>query len=96
MPYCKTPTDSVARPPLGSEPPPSGRIPRLRHGLKPITLEGGLMEEVTGIARKYAECSDQTKIPRVSYRNTKRRESARAADATEQYDPIQIREAKQR
>jgi len=47
MPYCKTPTGSVARPPLGSEPPPSGRIPRLRHDLKPITLEGGLMEEVT-------------------------------------------------
>ncbi len=46
-------------------------------GLKPITLAQGLLDEVTDVARRYAERADLSKVPCVSHWNAAREQAAR-------------------
>lgn len=46
-------------------------------GLKPITLAQGLLDEVTDVARRYADRADLSKVPCVSHWNAAREQASR-------------------
>ena len=50
-------------------------------GLKPTTLEAGLLEEIMSVAKKYAHRVDRERIASTSYWNAERRAAAQAEGA---------------
>lgn len=64
----------------------------LGHGLEPITLQGGLLSEITDIAKQYAHRCDIEKVPCVSFWNAARSEQAKAEPTADQHDSAMVRQ----
>ena len=58
-------------------------------GLKPITLAEGLMQDVTDIARRYADRADLARVPCVSAWNQRRAEALQTDGAPAVAAPAQ-------